>query len=57
MKDPLVIKLTKCTLVLYESEIWKLPPEVLTAAIKRGKAKMRAEKQAAREREKLNKER
>ncbi len=53
MKEPLIIKLTKCTLVLYEHEVWKLPPEILTAGIKRGKAKLRAEKQAAREREKM----
>jgi hypothetical protein len=53
MKEPLTIKLTKCTLVLYEHEVWKLPPEILTAAIKRGKAKQRAEKQRLREQEKM----
>lgn len=57
MKEPLTIKLTKCTLVLYEHEVWKLPPEILTAGIKRGKAKQRAEKQRMREREKIARER
>jgi hypothetical protein len=39
----LIIELsTKCTLILYESEIWQLPEDVLKRAIQRGKARKRA---------------
>lgn len=45
MSKEIIIKLTKCTLVLYENELWNgLKPEVLVQAIKRGKGYLRAEK-------------
>ena len=40
------IKITKCRLLLYEYELYKLPAEVLAAAIKRGKSQLRADRVA-----------
>lgn len=44
MQREIVIKLTKCTLVLYENELFNgLNPDVLKQALRRGKGYKRAE--------------
>jgi len=54
MSKEYIVKLTKCTLVLYESDLWQLPKEVLIKAIQRGKRYRRAERVAAYEGERHN---
>ncbi len=41
MKE-IIVRLTKTTLVLKENELFKLPPDILEQAIRRGKAYKRA---------------
>lgn len=48
------VRMTKCLLILPERVIWKLPPEELMAAIKRGKHYRRAESTAKREKVNLS---
>jgi hypothetical protein len=43
--NEIVIKLSKCVLILYENEIFNgLKPDILTEALKRGKGYKRATK-------------
>lgn len=45
MNKEIVIKCCKCTLVLYENELFNgLKPEVLRQALKRGKGYLRAKR-------------
>jgi len=44
MSEQIIIKLKKCTIVLYENEILQLPPDLIAKSINRGKGYRRAMK-------------